>query len=98
VGWANNQVVEADCYSECELTEEHLPVLQRRNRPPAGEWLSRAHRGSISNVDRGFSSKAGRSSEAAFSNTHAKRAEPAVPDVTPTGAPLGVAGDVTPAC
>ena len=44
VGWTNNEVVEADCYSECELTEEHLAELQRRGRPPGGQWPSRAHR------------------------------------------------------
>jgi hypothetical protein len=37
VGWTNNEVVEADCYSECELTEEDLAELQRGDRPPAGE-------------------------------------------------------------
>jgi hypothetical protein len=33
--------------------------------------------------------------EAAFRDTHANLAGPAVSDVTPTGAPLGVARDVT---
>lgn len=37
VGWADNEVVGADCYAECDLTEEHLAELQRRGRPPAGE-------------------------------------------------------------
>jgi hypothetical protein len=37
VGWTNNKVVEAACYSECELTEQDLAELQRGDCPPAGE-------------------------------------------------------------
>lgn len=28
VGLSDGRVVEADCYSECDLTEEHLKALQ----------------------------------------------------------------------
>jgi hypothetical protein len=35
--WTDNKVVEADCYSECELTEQDLAELQGGDWPPSGE-------------------------------------------------------------